>query len=169
MLNFGPVIRFLRIEKGMSQGELADLIGVARSSVSWWECGRTGPSMASQELLAGAFGITGSELAQLANQSTPSLTVKDMDAATLKWFNCFEVNAARFPTGSTHSAIAATPLEAARQAGIRFHFGDSDPASPTRMTFVRVVEDDGDRSWNYQVHAQTIAVAREIPIHKDDQ
>ena len=62
----GELIRRLRIEKGLTQRELADLICVSDKAVSKWECGNGMPDLsilpnlskvfdASQELIVSHF------------------------------------------------------------------------------------------------------------------
>ena len=51
-------IRKLRIEKGMSQDELARKIYVTRQAVSRWENGDTVPNTETLKLLSGLFGVS---------------------------------------------------------------------------------------------------------------
>lgn len=48
----------LRREKGYSQEQLADLLGVSRQSVSKWEAGQSTPELAKLLTLADLFGVT---------------------------------------------------------------------------------------------------------------
>lgn len=57
-LNIGTVIRKLRIERGMTQEELADKLNVSFQAVSKWECGTTTPDIATLPRIAILFGIS---------------------------------------------------------------------------------------------------------------
>ena len=58
----GETIYRLRIEKNMSQGDLADALGVSRQSVSKWENGNATPDLDKLMKMAGLFGVTLDEL-----------------------------------------------------------------------------------------------------------
>lgn len=51
-------LTLLRIEKGLSQQELAELLHIARQSVSRWEVGDTVPTVENLRFLAGLYGVT---------------------------------------------------------------------------------------------------------------
>lgn len=51
-----------RIKFGLSMQELADKIGVAPSTISYWEAGKTSPRMGKVKQLADIFNIDPSEL-----------------------------------------------------------------------------------------------------------
>ncbi|MBQ8333234.1 MAG: helix-turn-helix domain-containing protein [Clostridia bacterium] len=57
-LNIGGVIRRLRAEKGITQEELADVLGVGFQAVSKWECGTTTPDIALLPEIALYFGVS---------------------------------------------------------------------------------------------------------------
>lgn len=57
-LNIGNVIRRLRAEKGITQEELADALGVGFQAVSKWECGTTTPDIALLPKIALYFGVS---------------------------------------------------------------------------------------------------------------
>jgi len=57
-LNIGNVIRRLRLEKGITQEELADALGVGFQAVSKWECGITTPDIALLPKIALYFGVS---------------------------------------------------------------------------------------------------------------
>ena len=48
----------LRISKGVSQKELADSLGVAQSSVNYWEKGQRDPSITVVKKIAEYFGVS---------------------------------------------------------------------------------------------------------------
>lgn len=54
----GKRIRDLRIEKGLSQQELGDIIGVTKVSICGYENGTRTPSLETFALLADTFGTT---------------------------------------------------------------------------------------------------------------
>lgn len=57
-------IMALRTEKGLSQGELADRMGVSRQSVSKWETGASTPDLDKLIFLSEFFGVTLDALAK---------------------------------------------------------------------------------------------------------
>ena len=64
MNNFGEMVRRLRIEKGLSQQQLADHLHVSRPTVANWEVSRRIPDAAMVALIADALGVdTGALLA----------------------------------------------------------------------------------------------------------
>lgn len=56
-LNLGTAIRRLRTERGLTQEELADYVGVSFQAVSKWETGTTTPDIALLPRLAVFFGV----------------------------------------------------------------------------------------------------------------
>ena len=60
-------IKELRSNKGISQKKLADAIGVAQSSINYWEKGQRTPSVAAAQKLADYFNITLDELYDIDN------------------------------------------------------------------------------------------------------
>ena len=61
-MEFREKLRKLRLERGLSQQELADGIFVSRSAVAKWENGLGLPSEASREALAAFFGVPAADL-----------------------------------------------------------------------------------------------------------
>ena len=59
---FGQHVRTLRIEKGLSQQQLADLIYVSRKTVSNWESGNRMPDITMLSRLADCLGVGTYEL-----------------------------------------------------------------------------------------------------------
>lgn len=55
-------IKRLRLQAGLTQEQLADKIGVARSTVTQWESGWSRPRMGVAEKLAQVFGVRVSEI-----------------------------------------------------------------------------------------------------------
>ena len=58
----GQLIRTLRTEKGLSQQQLADSLGVLAKTVSKWECGNGAPDLTLWETLS---RVLGADLSQL--------------------------------------------------------------------------------------------------------
>ena len=54
----GKRIKDLRIEKGMSQQDLGDLVGVTKVSICGYENGTRTPSLETFDLLADIFGVS---------------------------------------------------------------------------------------------------------------
>jgi transcriptional regulator with XRE-family HTH domain len=54
---FGTILKRLRLERGLSQEELADLSGFHRTYVSLLERGLKTPSLTTLQRIAGAFKI----------------------------------------------------------------------------------------------------------------
>jgi len=58
----GESLRKWRLKKSMSQGDLATALNVDRAYISNIENGRMNPTLATLEKIAGALGISTSEL-----------------------------------------------------------------------------------------------------------
>ena len=76
---FGETLRSLRIEKGLSQRQLADRLHVMRSSVANWEAGRRMPDAATVYQIAEALDADSSALLSTTDESGKSLTVLLVD------------------------------------------------------------------------------------------
>ena len=61
-MDLGGTIYRLRTEHNLSQGDLAEALGVSRQSVSKWETGQSVPDLDKIIRLADLFGITVDEL-----------------------------------------------------------------------------------------------------------
>lgn len=55
-------IKELRVAAGLTQGQLAELVGVSQPAVTYWESGESIPSLANLRAMAGLFGCTLDEL-----------------------------------------------------------------------------------------------------------
>ncbi|MBQ8762213.1 MAG: helix-turn-helix transcriptional regulator [Clostridia bacterium] len=64
---FKTILKDLRLEKGIGQVELANLIGVSKGIISLWENGLREPSLSSLIILAKYFGVTIDYLVGLEN------------------------------------------------------------------------------------------------------
>ncbi len=82
----GQKIRSLRVEKGLSQQQLADLMFVTRKTVGNWESGTRMPDVAMLSRLAKLLDVRSYELLDvLAGPDTPpNIILVDDEAATLK-------------------------------------------------------------------------------------
>lgn len=71
-------IKELRMSKGLSQKKLADAIGVAQSSVNYWEKGQRTPSVDAAQKLADYFNISLDELYDINATQKSSYTSSDV-------------------------------------------------------------------------------------------
>jgi transcriptional regulator with XRE-family HTH domain len=76
MVMFGKNIRKARKDKGLTQRELADLIGAKHNSISDWENDKNRPDPDSIELLLGALGVDANTLLGYDNKQN---IAKDAD------------------------------------------------------------------------------------------
>ena len=58
MKTFGERLKFLRKEKGISQPQLAQALGVSNGIISLWECNLREPLASNVILAARYFGVT---------------------------------------------------------------------------------------------------------------
>ena len=58
MVNFANRLKELRIEKSLSQQQLANLMSMSKMAISHWESGHSEPSIAQLIYLAELFGVT---------------------------------------------------------------------------------------------------------------
>ena len=65
-------IKILRVEKNLSQEELAKLVHVTQTAVSQWEKGKTNPDMGTADKLALFFDVTVDFLLGRTNERTNS-------------------------------------------------------------------------------------------------
>lgn len=70
--SFGSVLRKYRNQNGMSQPELAEIMGVSRNTITNWETDKSRPEIESIRSLCTMFGIPLYELFGLSNDSLPS-------------------------------------------------------------------------------------------------
>ncbi|MCL2235168.1 MAG: helix-turn-helix domain-containing protein [Defluviitaleaceae bacterium] len=57
-MNFNEKLQILRKQKGMSQEQLAEMVGVSRQSVSKWETGESTPDLSTLVRLSEIFGAS---------------------------------------------------------------------------------------------------------------
>lgn len=70
----GATIAELRKQKGMTQAELADIMGVTDKAVSKWERDISCPDIASVPRLAEVFGVSADELLRVKTGEKPKNT-----------------------------------------------------------------------------------------------
>jgi len=61
-MKFSEILRELREEKGLSQKQLSNIVGISQSSVAKWELSKVEPSAGALITLANFFGITVGQL-----------------------------------------------------------------------------------------------------------
>lgn len=83
---FGNFLYKLRTEKGLSQAQLGDMMGVSNKAVSKWEMGISKPRPNMLIMLASFFGVTVDELlAGARNEKEEPQEQKDDDTALMIW------------------------------------------------------------------------------------
>lgn len=55
---FGERLKELRIQKGLGQNKLAELLGLSNSSISYWENGKQEPNASALFKLADYFSVS---------------------------------------------------------------------------------------------------------------
>lgn len=75
----GMMISSLRKEKGMTQLQLAEIIGVTDKAVSKWERDLSAPDVNSIPKLAETFGITVDELMQVKTEMKENISYNKID------------------------------------------------------------------------------------------
>ena len=80
---FGSMVAALRKEKGMTQLELAEKMGVTDKAVSKWERNLSFPDTASIPKLAEIFNITVDELMQTESKEKPVNHISDIVTLSL--------------------------------------------------------------------------------------
>jgi transcriptional regulator with XRE-family HTH domain len=84
--DIGTRIRALRREKGLTQDELAGLVGVSRSAVAQWETGRTGQITGNLSRIAGSLDASVEYLVYGADQSGPMQARQGDELALLRLY-----------------------------------------------------------------------------------
>ena len=78
-LPFGETLRRLRIEKGLSQQQLANIVHVERSSISNWEGNRRFPDVDMLSLLAKALDVDSAVLLAATEESDEAANIMLVD------------------------------------------------------------------------------------------
>ena len=66
-MEFGDILKQLRKQRGLTQEDLAGMIGVSRQSVAKWESGETSPDLEKSRLIAEALGVSLDDLVSAKN------------------------------------------------------------------------------------------------------
>lgn len=69
-------LQFLRKQKGYSQEQLADMLGIARQTISKWENGQAVPELNGLILLSGLYGISIDRIVKENDECNISLSTK---------------------------------------------------------------------------------------------
>ena len=83
--SFGETIRKLRLEKGLSQKQLGDLLFIDNSTIARWESGNRLPDAMMVPRLAGCLGVDSNSLFRLAASvdENPNIIMVDDNKITL--------------------------------------------------------------------------------------
>ena len=68
MKSFGEKLKELRIEKGLSQKELADLVDTSQSAIFYWENNKQEPKISSLKKLCIFFNVSADDLIGLEEE-----------------------------------------------------------------------------------------------------
>ncbi len=79
MVDFGNVLKKLRLEEGLTQQQLADRLGITKSVVSYYELHERTPSPEILVKLAAIFHVSTDYLLGLEKNETVDLTGLDED------------------------------------------------------------------------------------------
>lgn len=64
-MSIGSTIKKLRRDRGMTQEQLAELLGLSTNAVSQWECDKTAPDISNLPILAGIFEVSADVLLEI--------------------------------------------------------------------------------------------------------
>ena len=84
--DIGTRIRALRREKGVTQDELAQRVGVSRSAVAQWETGRTGQITGNLSRIAGELDVSVEYLVYGGDKKAPALAQQGDELALLRLY-----------------------------------------------------------------------------------
>ena len=73
-MNIGDNIKMFRTQKGWTQEDVADKMGLTRFSIANWETGRRKPSVDAIKQLAAIFNVEIEHLIGVVDSSTDSVT-----------------------------------------------------------------------------------------------
>mgnify|MGYP002517713000 FL=1 len=107
----GSFIAELRKEKGLTQAELADRVGVTGGAVSKWERGLCYPDIETVERLAGVFGLSVGEM--LAGQRIQVYTPETVDTLAKESIEAYSGSERRRMLRRMGAVLAALALLAA--------------------------------------------------------
>ena len=78
MVDFGTILKELRLQSGMTQKDLALLIGVTKSVISYYELSERSPSPEVLIKLANVFHVSADYLLGIDNQCSPALDLSGL-------------------------------------------------------------------------------------------
>jgi transcriptional regulator with XRE-family HTH domain len=87
--DLGERIRRARVSRGMTQAELAALVGVTRSAVAQWETGRAGQVTGNLARIADALGLPVDRLIGREPEATEATNATELAMLRL-WRECDE-------------------------------------------------------------------------------
>lgn len=64
-MSIGTTIKRLRLEKGMTQEQLAEFLGLSTNAISQWECDKTAPDISNLPVLANIFEVSADILLEI--------------------------------------------------------------------------------------------------------
>lgn len=127
----------LRKEKGLSQLELAEALGVSRQAVSRWEVGASAPGMENLLALSRLYGVPLDELVGGPARKAEPEAEPNARAA--------ELVCARRLNRALAAALAAVLLAAALLAGLYWGQDKPVPAIPSMPTIFDIENIEGER------------------------
>lgn len=80
MGNFKDMLKYLRVRNNLSQSELADKLGVSKSTVSMYEVGKREPDFETLEAIADFFNVDMNFLLGKAGCETPDYYINEETA-----------------------------------------------------------------------------------------
>lgn len=84
MVDFGNILRELRLKSGLSQRELADKLGITKSMISYYELQERVPSPEILIKLAKFFHVTADYLLGIDWKAAKTLDVSDLDEEDIR-------------------------------------------------------------------------------------
>ena len=79
MVDFGGILKELRLQAGMTQKDLASMVGVTKSVISYYELSERSPSPEILFKLANVFHVSADYLLGLDTKSKPMLDMSGLD------------------------------------------------------------------------------------------
>ena len=137
---FSRNLRSLRLEKGLTQEQLANVLGVSVQSVSRWECGNTLPDVMLLPQIARLYGVTVDDLYREEARAYPSyaqrlLAVYEASGRT-EDFLAAEQEFSRIPDGE----LTADDL---RAWGVLYHYMTKLSATQAQRKLEQAMERAG--------------------------
>ncbi len=141
-MSFGDTLKILRIEKNMSQQQLAERLFVNRSSVANWETGRRVPDIVILPRLAGILGVDVSVLANAADSSRDSPEVIVVDDETILLQGAVRILSRAIPSATiTGFSKVSEALEYARKNKVAIAFLDIELGKTNGLELCRTLTD----------------------------